>query len=111
MCYITAIWNFTVDLNLKEKFTQNEKSIINYSPWCHSKPVIHIFRTQIKIFLMKSESFLTCNNATDPFKAYKDSKDIKGGVCIFLKNALENWVGAGKAGLGNAAIRQEVGPV
>ncbi len=35
--------------------------MINYSPSCHSKPVrsLFIFGTQIKIFLMKSESFLT----------------------------------------------------
>ncbi len=40
---------------------KNENSIINYSPSCRSKPIRHlfIFTTQIKIFLMKSESFLT----------------------------------------------------
>ncbi len=37
-----------------------------------------IFRTQVKIFLMKSESFLTSidSNATDTFKAQKGSEDI-----------------------------------
>ncbi len=42
-------------------FTQNENSVINYSPSCRSKPIrpSFIFRTQIKMFLMKSESFLT----------------------------------------------------
>ncbi len=40
---------------------QNENSVINYSPSCRSKPVrpTFIFRTHIKIFLMKSESSLT----------------------------------------------------
>ncbi len=43
------------------KAIQNHKSVINYSPSCHSKPVrpSFIFGTQIKIFLMKSESYLT----------------------------------------------------
>ncbi len=38
-----------------------KKIVINYSPSYHSKLVrpLFIFRTQIKIFLMKSESFLT----------------------------------------------------
>ncbi len=36
-----------------------------------------IRKTQIKIFLMKFESFLTLDsNATDTFKAQKRSKDI-----------------------------------
>ncbi len=36
-----------------------------------------IFRTQIKIFLMKSESFLTLDtNTTTMFKAQKGSKNI-----------------------------------
>ncbi len=40
---------------------KNENSVINYSPSCCSKPVrpSFIFGTQIKIFLMKYESFLT----------------------------------------------------
>ncbi len=35
--------------------------VITYSPSCRSKPIkpLFIFRTQIKIFMMKSESFLT----------------------------------------------------
>ncbi len=51
---------------------KNENDVINYSPSCLSKPVriLFIFGTQIKIFLMKSESFLTT------FKAEKASKDI-----------------------------------
>ncbi len=40
---------------------KNENSVINYSPSCRSKPVrpLFIFRSQIKIFPMKSESSLT----------------------------------------------------
>jgi len=41
-------------------YTKNENSVIKYSPSCHSKPIrlSFIFETQMKIFLMKSESFL-----------------------------------------------------
>ncbi len=58
-----------------------ENYVINYSLSCRSKPVrpLVIFGTQIKIFVMKSESFLTLHidsNTTDTFKAQKDSKDI-----------------------------------
>jgi len=37
---------------------KNENSVINYSPSCHSTPVrpLFIFGTQIKIFLIKSDS-------------------------------------------------------
>ncbi len=40
---------------------KKENSVINYSPSCRSKPIrpSFIFRTHIKIFLMKFESFLT----------------------------------------------------
>ncbi len=40
---------------------KNENSDINYSPSCRTKPVrsSFIFETQMKIFEMKSESFLT----------------------------------------------------
>ncbi len=40
---------------------KNENYVINYSPSYHSKPVnpSFIFGTQIKMSLMKSESFLT----------------------------------------------------
>ncbi len=40
---------------------QNENCVINYSPSCRSKPIrtLFIFRTQIKMFLIKSESYLT----------------------------------------------------
>ncbi len=57
---------------------KNENSVINYSPSCRSKPVrlSFIFRAQIKIFLMKSKSFLIDSNATDTYKAQKGSKDI-----------------------------------
>ncbi len=40
----------------------NENSVINYSPSCRSKTqktFVHLRKTQITIFLMKSESFLT----------------------------------------------------
>ncbi len=41
--------------------SKNKNSVINYSPSCRSKPIrpSFIFWTQIKIFLIKSESFLT----------------------------------------------------
>ncbi len=58
---ITAlIWNIFINV-LKVSWPKNENSVINYSPSCRSKPVrlSIIFGTQIKIFLMKSESFLT----------------------------------------------------
>ncbi len=43
------------------KVKKNENSVINYSLSCCSKPIrpSFILGTQIKIFLMKSESFLT----------------------------------------------------
>ncbi len=54
------------DVNKKQKLKsivhpKNTNSVINYSPSCCSKPVrpSFVFGTQIKIFLMKSESFLT----------------------------------------------------
>ncbi len=53
------------------------KIVINYLPSRRSKPVrpSFIFETQIKIFLMKSESFLTLHtiysNATTTIKAQK----------------------------------------
>ncbi len=53
-------------------------SVVNYSPSCRSKPVrpSFIFRTQIMIFLIKSESFLTLRRQQCRFKAQKDRKDI-----------------------------------
>ncbi len=53
---------YTVDQIIKGLVhPQNENYVINYSPSCRSKPVrpSFIFRTQIKIFMMKCESFLT----------------------------------------------------
>ncbi len=40
---------------------KNENSVINYSPSCRSRHVrpSFIFRTQFKMFLMKSQSYLT----------------------------------------------------
>ncbi len=45
----------------RDSLPKNENSLINYSPSFHSKPVtpLFIFGTQIKMFLSKSESFLT----------------------------------------------------
>ncbi len=64
--------------NLKRKSVsspKNENYVINYSPSCRSKPVrpSFIFRTQIKIFLMTSESFLTLHRQQHNwmFKAQK----------------------------------------
>ncbi len=54
---------------------KNDNFVIDYSPLCHSKHVRHlfIFRTQIKIFLMKSmdgKDITTINyhNSTDFLK-------------------------------------------
>ncbi len=46
---------------LRDSSPKNENSVINYSPSCCSKPVrpLFIFGTQIKIFLMESESSQT----------------------------------------------------
>jgi len=40
---------------------KNANSFINYSPSCRSKPLrlLFIFGIQMKVFLMKSESFLS----------------------------------------------------
>ncbi len=48
--------NFFLSVSLPN----NEHSVTNYSPSCCSKPIRpwFIFGTQIKIFFMKSESFL-----------------------------------------------------
>ncbi len=58
-----TFFSFNVEVSHSERNSspQNENSVINYSPLCCSKPVrpLFIFGTQIKIFLMKSESFLT----------------------------------------------------
>ncbi len=45
----------------RDSSPKNEKSVINYSPSCRSKPIRPslIFGTQIEIFEMKSESLLT----------------------------------------------------
>ncbi len=45
----------------RDSSPKNGHSVINYLASCHSKPMIilFIFRTQIKIFLMESESFLS----------------------------------------------------
>uniref|UniRef100_A0A9J7XMT6 Coactivator-associated arginine methyltransferase 1, like n=1 Tax=Cyprinus carpio carpio TaxID=630221 RepID=A0A9J7XMT6_CYPCA len=45
----------------RDQSSKNENSAINNSPSCCPEPVrpLLIFRTQMKIFLMKSESFLT----------------------------------------------------
>ncbi len=50
-----------VENNQKVSSPKNENSVINYSPSCLSKPIrpSFIFATQIKIFLMKSESSQT----------------------------------------------------
>ncbi len=72
------IWEFYLYKFKGIVFSKNESSVINYSPSCCSKPVrpSFIFRTQFKIFLMKSKSFLTlhrqqCNlNVPRPRKVY-----------------------------------------
>ncbi len=61
---------------------KNDNSVINYSPSCRPKPVrlSFIFRTQIKILLMKSESFLI----TTTFKVQKGIKNIVKIVHVIL---------------------------
>ncbi len=57
-----------------------EKPVINYSPSCRSKPLrpSFIFRTQIRIVLMKSESFLTLHREKGSYHVQgpEGSKDI-----------------------------------
>ncbi len=67
--------------NIRDSSPKNENSVINYSPLCRSNPIrpSFIFITQIKIFVMKSESFLTihrkqCNwNVPRPRNAVRTS--------------------------------------
>ncbi len=56
-CYLASIL-WLVATSVKGIVHQKIKIVINYSPSCRSKPVrpSFIFGTQIKIFLMKSES-------------------------------------------------------
>ncbi len=64
---------------LKDGSSKNENSLINYSPSCHSKHVrpLFIFRSQIKIFLMKSESFLALHRQQWNWHVHiQDGKDI-----------------------------------
>ncbi len=57
---LIRVWDQKKESNLKGYFTKNENSVINYHPHVdpNRKTFVHL-RTQIKIFLMKSESFLT----------------------------------------------------
>ncbi len=54
----------------RDSSLKNENFVINYSPSCRLKPVrpSFIFRTQIKIFLMKSERFLTLHRQQHNWK-------------------------------------------
>ncbi len=55
------------------------KLTILYSPLCHSKPVrpLFIFKTQIKIFFMKSDSSLTLHRQQEYYHGEeKHSKEI-----------------------------------
>ncbi len=68
--------------------------VINYSPSCRSKPLRSpfIFGTQIKIFLMKSESFLTLHRqqwnypVQDP-ERYKDIVKIVHVTSVVFSQA------------------------
>ncbi len=56
-------WNWTLRIK-RHGSPKDVNSVINYSPSClykHVRPSF-IFGTQIKIFLMKSESFLTLHS-------------------------------------------------
>ncbi len=77
--------------------SKNKNSLINYSPSCCSKPIRPwlIFEMQMKIFLMKSESFLTYiySKGTTKFKAQKGSKDIVKTVNVTLAvRKLSNFI-------------------
>ncbi len=54
-------------IHFKGQFTKNKNSVINYLLSCRSKPIrpSFIFRTQMKIFLIKSESFLTLHTQSN----------------------------------------------
>ncbi len=61
----------------RDSLPKNGHSVINYLASCHSKPMIilFIFRTQIKIFLMESESFLSLHRQQhNYYYAQKGSK-------------------------------------
>jgi len=55
--------------------TQNENSVIIYSPLCHFKPIrlLLIFETQMKIFLIKSERFFFNLSIESPFHQNVDT--------------------------------------
>ncbi len=61
--YLLSYWKiqFMNAITWSDSWPKNENSVINNSPSSCSKPVrpSFIFRNQIQIFLMKSESFLT----------------------------------------------------
>ncbi len=84
---------------------QNENSVINYSTSCRSKPArpSFIFRTQIKIFVMKCESFLTlhrqqhnCNVPRSRNVARNGGRHNSGEKPVFFAHncilvASQNW--------------------
>ncbi len=58
------LWIVNLSTNERVSSPQNENSVINYSPSCCSKPVrpSFIFGRQIKMFLIKSENYLTLHS-------------------------------------------------
>ncbi len=98
----TVLWIHVFALSMRvlpsalNSSPKNENSVINYSPSCLSKPVrpSFIFRTQIKIFLMKSESFLTLNRQQRNYHVQgpKRSKDIVKIVHMWYNhNFMKLW--------------------
>ncbi len=60
-CFFTVYDKGNISSLYRDSSPKNEKSVINYTPSCcskHARPSL-IFGTQIKIFLMHSESSLT----------------------------------------------------
>ncbi len=72
---------------------KNENSVMYYSPSCRTKPVrsSFIFKTQMKIFEMKSESFLTLCRQQQNYhvQGQKRSNDI---VKIAQENKIDNFL-------------------
>ncbi len=79
---------------LRDSSPKNENDVMNYSPPCRSKPVrpSFIFRTQIKIFLMKSENSQTLHRQQHNslfFQVQKCRKD--NGTIVHMTTRVHPW--------------------
>ncbi len=63
---------------------RNQNFVINYSPSCQPVRPLFIFRTQVKIFLMKSKSFLTLHRRQHLWQVQVQKKGSKDIVKIVL---------------------------